>query len=70
MVDEPYFNEPGYDSQQNTAAGQAASAQYNNTIRVQTLRLAVIEMLRHPPRGFEEVVRRHFALVGPALVQQ
>jgi baculoviral IAP repeat-containing protein 6 len=70
MVEDPYFNEPGYEGQMGTPAGNVASAAYNDTIRVQTLRLAMTGMLRNPPRGFEAVVRTHFAVLGPAIVEQ
>ena len=70
MVDDPYFNEPGYESQMGTPAGREASEQYNNTVRERTLRHAMIEQLRNPPDGFRDVVQRHFALVGPAIVEQ
>jgi hypothetical protein len=70
MVDDPYFNEPGYESQLGTPAGREASEQYNNTVRERTLRHAMIDMLRRPPAGFEAVVHRHFALLGPSIVEQ
>ena len=35
-----------------------------------TLRHAILDMLQHPPRGFEAVVQRHFAACGGHLLAQ
>ena len=60
LVNEPYFNEPGYERSRNTPAGQQASRDYDSNIRNQTVRWGMLEQLRHPPRGFEDVISRHF----------
>ena len=39
---EPYFNEPGYESQQGTPGGTNASNDYNQNIRRETLRVALL----------------------------
>ncbi|KAK9830590.1 hypothetical protein WJX81_002568 [Elliptochloris bilobata] len=62
LVDQPYFNEPGYEGSMHTDAGRAASHAYNLNIREQTMHWAVWQMLKSPPKGFEEVVRAHFRL--------
>ena len=33
LVDQPYFNEPGYESEMHTDAGRRHSADYNTVIR-------------------------------------
>jgi baculoviral IAP repeat-containing protein 6 len=70
MVAKPYFNEPGYAEEEGTAAGEERSREYNEDIRLATLRHAVRDMLRKPPAGFEEVVTQHFALLRPLLERQ
>eukprot|EP00042_Codosiga_hollandica_P055600 m.782598 g.782598 ORF g.782598 m.782598 type:complete len:291 (+) comp59152_c1_seq24:3324-4196(+) len=70
MIDEPFFNEPGYERQQGTDEGRQNSARYNDECCTNTLRLAVLEQLRHPPAGFEDVVRNHFKLLGDRIVVQ
>ena len=60
MVPDPYFNEPGYERDMGTPRGDAATFAYNSERRVATLRWAMVEQLRNPPRGFEDVARRHF----------
>jgi baculoviral IAP repeat-containing protein 6 len=45
-----------------TPQGKAASKAYNANLREQTVRWAMLEMIRHPPKGFEEIVATHFRL--------
>jgi hypothetical protein len=53
-----------------TPAGRSSSAKYNNIVRLETLRCAMVEQLRSPPRGFEEVTVRHFAMCRQRIVVQ
>ena len=46
LVNQPYFNEPGYERLIGTADGDKQSNQYNAAIQENTLRYAVIEYLR------------------------
>uniref|UniRef100_A0AC34RKZ8 UBC core domain-containing protein n=1 Tax=Panagrolaimus sp. JU765 TaxID=591449 RepID=A0AC34RKZ8_9BILA len=62
LVTDPYFNEPGYERSRNTPAGQQASRDYDANIRAMTVRWAILENLRNPPKAFEDVVKRHFYL--------
>jgi len=62
LVTQPYFNEPGYESNMNTAEGTKQSVQYNEVIRVATLQWAIIDQLKHPSPGFEEAIKIHFRL--------
>ena len=50
--------------------GRQASKSYNATIREATVRWGMLEMLAHPPVGFEEVVRTHFKLKKAEITQQ
>jgi hypothetical protein len=47
----------------NTPSGKAKSTAYNQNLRLQTMRFAMVEQLRNPSPGFEEVIRHHFRLV-------
>ena len=64
LVADPYFNEPGVEAVRGTPEGDAASARYNARLSLNVVRHAMNGMLDAPPPGFEEVVRRHFRLVG------
>ncbi|KAJ1530380.1 hypothetical protein ONE63_005289 [Megalurothrips usitatus] len=69
MVAEPYFNEPGYDSLMGTPDGKYASETYNHNVKNQTVRLAMIEMLKFPPADFEDVVKTHFRIKRKRIMQ-
>ena len=69
MVPKPFFNEPGYAEEQGTTAGEARSREYNEKLRLDTVRHAMRDMLRRPPAGFEAHVRAHFRLVRPLLLE-
>jgi hypothetical protein len=71
-VGDPYFNEGNGvpEMMRRTPTGQAGSLNYNNTVRLATLRHAMVEHLRSPPRGFEEVTIRHFSMCRTRIVAQ
>ena len=56
----PYFNEPGYERQIGTELGLARSIDYNNKIYPNTVKLAMIDMIKNPPKGFENIISNHF----------
>lgn len=60
FIDEPYFNEPGFEAKLGTRAGRIDSDLYNETIRAATLRWAILEHLKSPPLGFESLITEHF----------
>ncbi|KHN86885.1 Baculoviral IAP repeat-containing protein 6 [Toxocara canis] len=70
LVSEPYFNEPGYERSKCTQAGQQASRDYDANIRQATVRWAMLEMIRHPPVAFRDVVMRHFWLKRDEIISQ
>ena len=55
QVSKPYFNEPGYEASAGTPAGEERSRDYNENIRLHTMRHAMRDMLKRPPYGLEEV---------------
>ncbi|KAL9180251.1 hypothetical protein ACHAXT_008221 [Thalassiosira profunda] len=70
-VAEPYFAEGGgHGGLEGTQAGERGSRRYNNTLRLATLRHAIIEPLGSPPKGFEDVTRRHFAMCKRRILVQ
>lgn len=61
LVEQPIFNEPGTPGQ-GTPEGDRSSDRYNAPLRESTMKFAMLAMLRQPPHGFAEVVRRHFRI--------
>ena len=70
FVPEPYFNEPGYESSMTSETGKTQSRQYNENIRTQTLRWAMIDQLKNPSPGFEEIIKTHFRLKKELILEQ
>ena len=68
LVKEPYFNEPAYERVRGTPEGDATSERVNGDLRNKTRTCAVVDHLKRPPRGLEEVAREHLRrLRGPLL---
>eukprot|EP01122_Echinamoeba_exundans_P001349 TRINITY_DN11423_c0_g1_i1.p1 TRINITY_DN11423_c0_g1~~TRINITY_DN11423_c0_g1_i1.p1 ORF type:complete len:3880 (+),score=662.12 TRINITY_DN11423_c0_g1_i1:92-11731(+) len=70
FVEEPYFNEPGYESSMGTPEGTASSNAYNENIKLGTLRWAILEQLRSPAKGFEDIISTHFKLKKQEVIKQ
>lgn len=51
---------PGYQSSEGTPHGEAQSNAYNRAVRHGTLQYAMLDIIRSPPRGFEDIVKQHF----------
>jgi ubiquitin-protein ligase len=62
LVDEPYFNEPGYERSMNTETGKKQSQVYNDSIRYETVRVAMIGMIKNKPKTYENFIEQHFKL--------
>ncbi|KAL6627117.1 hypothetical protein ACP70R_030843 [Stipagrostis hirtigluma subsp. patula] len=59
LNDKPYFNEPAYKNNANTAAGEKHSLAYNQTAFILSCK-TMLYSLRKPPKHFEALVARHF----------
>ncbi|KAF6778656.1 hypothetical protein AHF37_02182 [Paragonimus kellicotti] len=70
LVSEPYFNEPGYECNYGTPLGKHESQRYNAGVRADTLRWSMLDQLRHPSPGFEQVIFHHFQLKKSAIIDQ
>jgi ubiquitin-protein ligase len=62
LVENPYFNEPGWERQMHTQEGKKKSFEYTDNIRLQNLRWAIVDKFRNPPYGFETLTLNHFRL--------
>ena len=69
MVDEPYYNEPGYEREQGTEKGERKNLAYSNVVRYGNVRYAMLGQLQSPPVGFEVVLRRHFFLKRGSVIE-
>ena len=60
LVDEPYFNEPGYEREIGTKCGIINSQEYNDTIRYETVRVAMLGMLKKPIPAYKKFIEEYF----------
>jgi len=70
LVENPYFNEPGYEASINTTTGQNSSIQYNNNLYSETIKLGMINHLLNPIEGFEDVIINHFKIKKNDIIKQ
>jgi ubiquitin-protein ligase len=70
FVEEPYYNEPGYEANMKSESGKRYSSGYNKNIRKQTSKWAILDQLQNPPKGFEEVIKNHFILKKAEVLEQ
>ncbi len=70
LVDKPYFNEPGYQSQYNTPSGEKSSKEYNQNVRLFTLQYAIYDFLNDNKfKEFDEIIKNHFKLKKDNLIK-
>jgi ubiquitin-protein ligase len=70
LVEDPYFNEPNVEQMRGQADGEAASERRNSALRLDTIRWAMIDVLKHPRPGFEGAIRAHFSALRGSLLRQ
>jgi ubiquitin-protein ligase len=69
LVEQPYFNEPGYESSYGNTQGISASKKYNNNIRLYTMKHAILEYLKKPKEEWRIVLNNHFYLKRKDILQ-
>ena len=69
LVDEPYFNEPGWEKQMHTESGKRKCFDYKDNIRLQTIKWAINNHIKNPPYGFEGFVKDHFFAKKDELIE-
>ncbi|KAI6210465.1 putative ubiquitin-conjugating enzyme protein 17 [Aphelenchoides besseyi] len=71
FVDQPYFNEPGFEKFADSPKGLEFSQRYNLHIEAATMFFAIFDMAKsHTRPYFKEVIRRHFWLKRQAVIAQ
>jgi baculoviral IAP repeat-containing protein 6 len=70
LVDDPYFNEPGYESIMNTESGNNKSFDYSDDRRLHTIIIAMTNNIKNPPPGFENIVKNHFKYKKDSILLQ
>jgi len=63
LVEQPYFNEPGYQASYKTPNGDKASEEYNHNIRLFTMQHAMLDLMNNNSYPeFKSVIDNHFKL--------
>jgi ubiquitin-protein ligase len=70
LVEQPFFNEPSYEREMHTPQGKMKSDAYNEEKQPHTINLGMIEMIKNPPQGFEDVVRNHFKMKKDEIINR
>lgn len=60
FIEDPYFNEPGFERSRGTEKGMINNYLYNDRIRYQNLRVAINNQIENPSKGFEDIIKYHF----------
>lgn len=60
LVENPYFNEPGWEKEMHTTKGQTNSKKYNEPLQIGTIKWGINDMINNPPNGMTEVIKNHF----------
>lgn len=69
LIDEPYFNEPGYERSIGTDYGNKASVEYNYNIRQYTLDHTICDLLssnKYPE--FQDIITKYFKFQKPNII--
>ena len=70
MSDLVYFNEPGYEDKLGTPEGDQLNEGYSNIVRYNNIRVCMIDMIKNPPNGFEDVIKIHFYLKKERILKE
>ena len=70
LVPNPYFNEPGYESEMHSDYGKKQNKSYNENIRYQNMKWAILDQLKNPSKGFETVIKTHFSLKKDKILEE
>jgi len=68
LVNDPFFNEPGFQNMEGTSNGQAKSMAYNKTIQTANLTFAMINTLKFPSPIFADIIHEHFRLKATDII--
>jgi baculoviral IAP repeat-containing protein 6 len=70
LVEDPFFNEPGYEKLMNTPQGIMKNNEYNDAIHLATMKWAILDQLKNPSNGFEDAIKIHFRLKKHLIIEE
>ncbi|XP_075418366.1 (E3-independent) E2 ubiquitin-conjugating enzyme isoform X2 [Tenrec ecaudatus] len=69
LVNEPYYNEAGFDSDRGLQEGYENSRCYNEMALIRVVQ-SMAQLVRRPPEVFEQEIRQHFSTGGWRLISR
>lgn len=69
LVNEPYYNEAGFDSDRGLQEGYENSRCYNEMALIRVVQ-SMTQLVRRPPEVFQQEIRQHFSTGGWRLVRR
>lgn len=72
LVENPYFNEPGWERQMNTKIGDEKSFRYNDMRRLKTAEFAINEQIQNTLSNdgeFNEIIQKHFLMKKDEIIK-
>lgn len=69
LVEEPYYNEPGYERTRGSPQAELQARHYSEKARLMSLR-SMLRICQTPPGGFEDYTRQHMAEKLEKLLQR
>lgn len=67
LIEKPYYNEAGYEKQQGSAQGEHNAKLYNESAFLVSCK-TMLALIRSPPCHFATLVRAHFCVHGPRIL--
>ena len=62
LVEQPYFNEPGYERIIGSSQGDKLSFEYNEEIRYNNIKYGIIDQINNSPIDYKDVIDSHFKI--------
>lgn len=69
LIEEPYFNEPGWERERGTKNGTKKSKEYNELCQLETIRWAINDKINKPIKSIEEFTKKHFTMKKDELIK-
>ncbi|KAL9692713.1 hypothetical protein quinque_000110 [Culex quinquefasciatus] len=69
LVDEPYFNEAGYEKQRGSQQGKENSRMYNEMVLLKLVQ-SMTKLICNPPEIFSEQILAHFSARGQGMYER
>lgn len=70
FVEQPYYNEPGWEIEIGTVGGDKKNKIYNYEIRLNTMKWGILEQLKNPNKNFEKIIKKHFSLKKDIILEE